>query len=339
MSRWRLLTGTSTGSQTVPPRVVEVRASVGQLHEVAEVLDRAVAPAVVEVAHERRAVVRREDRVRRRRSATFRSRVAGVLGELARRGRLDDLAAHAAREADPLALRRRRRPSRNRRERVRVAAELDADLLEDRVGVVLDERRGPPRRGPRTARACGSGTASRSAWACEARRAWRAARPPDRRRGAVVDHRSSSSVRPRRPPAAPSRRVAAPAGRVGRSARGRQVDDRGRGAGTAAVRCGNAIASTKCSWKRGSTAVSIFSTRRTTRLDLAPGGARQQRDQRAGARRRCRPSATRSRSQSGIEPEDHRVERVDLAAERAGQPDLVDRLDAERGPSAAATPA
>ena len=38
---------------------------------------------------------------------------------------------------------------------------------------------------------------------------------------------------------------------------------------------------------------------------------------------------TRPRSQSGHEAQDHRVERVDLAAERAGQPDLVDRLDLE----------
>ena len=51
-----------------PAAVVEVRAHVRELHEVAEVLDRAVAPAVVEVADERRAVVRGEDRVRSRRS-------------------------------------------------------------------------------------------------------------------------------------------------------------------------------------------------------------------------------------------------------------------------------
>ena len=36
---------------------------------------------------------------------------------------------------------------------------------------------------------------------------------------------------------------------------------------------------------------------------------------------------TWARSQSGIEPEDHRVGRVDLAAEGAGQPDVVDLVD------------
>ena len=42
--------------------VVEPRGRVRELHEVAEVLDRAVAPTLVEVAHERGAVRGREDR-------------------------------------------------------------------------------------------------------------------------------------------------------------------------------------------------------------------------------------------------------------------------------------
>ena len=65
--------------------------------------------------------------------------VPGVLGELARRGRLDDLAAHAAREPDPLALDVGAGVA-EQAERVGVAAELEPDLLEDRVGVLLDDR-------------------------------------------------------------------------------------------------------------------------------------------------------------------------------------------------------
>src|SRR4029450_11062614 len=65
--------------------------------------------------------------------------VAGVLCELTRRGRLDDLPAHPAREADPAA------PGggpgiAQRAQRILVATELEADLLEDRVGVLLDGR-------------------------------------------------------------------------------------------------------------------------------------------------------------------------------------------------------
>ena len=42
-------------------RMVDVRAHIGELHEIAEILDRAVAAALVEVVDEGRAVVRRED--------------------------------------------------------------------------------------------------------------------------------------------------------------------------------------------------------------------------------------------------------------------------------------
>ena len=63
-------------------------------------------------------------------------------------------------------------------------------------------------------------------------------------------------------------------------------------------------------------------------LDLAPGGAGQQRDQRAGPGGVARGPDTVDvavRDQA----EDHRVERVDLAAERPGEPHAVHRLDAE----------
>ena len=99
-----------------------------------------------------------------------------------------------------------------------------------------------------------------------------------------------------------------------------------RGSGDGACGAGNARASTKCSWKRGSTAVSIFSTRRVT-SSISRRCGRQQRDERAG------PGGVAGGLHAvevavGDEPEDHRVERVDLAAERAGEPDLVDGLDA-----------
>ena len=121
-----------------PAAVMQMRRQVGQLHEVAEVLDRAVAPAVVQVAHERRAVVRGEDR-RVAADPDVVRLVPGVLDELARRGCLDDLAAHPAREAHALALDVGSAVAQDA-ERLGVVAELDADLLEDRVGVVLDGR-------------------------------------------------------------------------------------------------------------------------------------------------------------------------------------------------------
>ena len=63
-------------------------------------------------------------------------------------------------------------------------------------------------------------------------------------------------------------------------------------------------------------------------LDLAPRRARQQGDQRAGPGR-IPGRADVVEVAVGDEPEDHRVERVDLAAEGAGEPDLVDRVDLE----------
>ena len=104
MSRWRLLTGTSTGSQTVPPRVVEVRATRRRASR------SCGSPRSCRSAGRCRGRARTASRSSGRRPCASRRsrrcapRVAGVLGELARRGRLDDLAAHPAREADALAL-------------------------------------------------------------------------------------------------------------------------------------------------------------------------------------------------------------------------------------------
>ena len=59
MSRWRLLTGWSTGSHTVPPEWCSQGEAHVKLDEVLEVRERAVPPAAVHVVHEGRA--RRSD--------------------------------------------------------------------------------------------------------------------------------------------------------------------------------------------------------------------------------------------------------------------------------------
>ena len=116
--------------------VVERVARVGQLHEVAEVLDRGVAPALVEVVDERRAVGRHEDHVRVA-DLDAAGRVAGTLGEDARGRGLDERAAHAAREADPLAFDVGAGGAEDLG-RLGEVDDLDADLLEEGVGVGLD---------------------------------------------------------------------------------------------------------------------------------------------------------------------------------------------------------
>ena len=119
-----------------PAAVVERPTRVGQLHEVAEVLDRGVAPALVEVVDERRAVGRHEDHVR---VADLHAPggVARQLREQARRRRLDQRAAHAAREADPRAIHVGAGTTEDP-DRIREVDDLDPDLLEERVGVRLD---------------------------------------------------------------------------------------------------------------------------------------------------------------------------------------------------------
>ena len=116
--------------------VVERRARVGQLHEVAEVLDRRVAPAVVEVVDERRTVGRHEDHVRVADHDAALG-VAGTLREAPGRRGLHQRAAHPALEADARAL----DVGAGRAEdldRLGVVDDLDADFLQEGVGVVLD---------------------------------------------------------------------------------------------------------------------------------------------------------------------------------------------------------
>ena len=193
---------------------------------------------------------------------------------------------------------RRRRRRRGQSERVGIAAELDADLLEDRVGVPLDERqallvedleRGLSVR-VRNGSPCDVGVRRAAAW--------RAARP----RGAAAPRRRSSILLARRDQA-PAR---------GDAAVGRRATARSRAGGSlrqltrsrwvdGAVRWGKASASTKCSWKRGSTAVSIFSTRRTT-PSISAGPRRDRRAIRAPVPAAL-PAARRGRAaQSGISP-------------------------------------
>ena len=137
MSRWRLLTGTSTGSHTVPPEWCSHGVDVGQLHEGLEVLQRGVAAAVGQVAHEGGAVGGGEDDGVAA-DLDRAGRVAGQLRELARRGGAQR--PHVAGiEADPGAVDGGPGVA-EQTERDLVAADLDADVGQDPVGVRLDER-------------------------------------------------------------------------------------------------------------------------------------------------------------------------------------------------------
>ena len=290
-----------------PARVVEPRRDVRELHEVAEVLDRPVAATAVEVANERRSVCRSEDRVRAAEHDAA-LRVPGELGELARRGRLHELSAHPAREADALAVDVRPGVAEEH-ERIGCVAEIDAHLREDRVGVLLEDREAllaeNLERGERARE-------ERHAFDHRRRRAaWRAARPPLRRPRVSV-MRSSSLV------------AGSSAAPVRSFARGsRTVRDR-RGYGSTS--CGIAIAFTKCSWKRGSTAVSIFSTRRTS-SSISVRAARFRSAIRAPVPAAFPAAVHLLRITIRHEPEDERVNRVDVVP-NAPASGSVDGLDA-----------
>ena len=115
--------------------VVQPGREIGQLDEVGEVLDRAVAAPALQVAHEGRAVGRRKDGV----AAADHHRAFGIAGDLGEAaGRRPAERRDLSRlEADP-------RPDDvgagllEEPQRFLVAAELDADLLQDAVGVGLD---------------------------------------------------------------------------------------------------------------------------------------------------------------------------------------------------------
>src|SRR5262249_36352533 len=117
---------------------MEPRRDVRELHEVPEVLDRAVAAAAVEVADEGGAVRGREDRPLPAEGHAA-LRVPGDLRELLRRRCLYEPACEAAWEADALAVAVRSCVAQQLNG-VRRVPEVDPDLLEDRVGVLLDQR-------------------------------------------------------------------------------------------------------------------------------------------------------------------------------------------------------
>ena len=108
--------------------------------------------------------------------------------------------------------------------------------------------------------------------------------------------------------------------------RGGRVTTRSR-FGLGAVRFGKASASTKCSWKRGSSAVSTFVVRRTT-ASISRRADPDRRQMRAPVPAALPTPPHAVEVAVGDEPEHHRVERVDVAAEGTREPDLVDRLDA-----------
>src|SRR6476469_2200848 len=100
-----------------------------------QILKRAVTPAAVQVRHERRPADRGEHR-----GVAAKAHVAlgvtGMDGEFARRG-LEQGACQPARNAYPLALHVRTRPT-PQAQGFWIAPELDANLLENGLGVGLD---------------------------------------------------------------------------------------------------------------------------------------------------------------------------------------------------------
>src|SRR5262249_23249801 len=103
----------------------------------AEVLDARIAAPLIEAAHERRAVRGCEYRAVAADHHVVRG-VTRVLREFPRRGAAHDGAAHAARKMHPLAL-DVGTGVLPQLQRLRLVAEVDADLLENGVGVVLEQ--------------------------------------------------------------------------------------------------------------------------------------------------------------------------------------------------------
>jgi hypothetical protein len=118
-------------------RMMERGRHIGELHEILEVGDGRIAAAAIEVAHEGRAIDRREDRGIAA-DLHVPLRVAGVLDVLLRGRFLHDRAGQAAREMDagPLHIGAGVFPQF---QRFRLVAEFDADFLKDRVGIPFDD--------------------------------------------------------------------------------------------------------------------------------------------------------------------------------------------------------
>jgi len=117
--------------------MVQPRTHVREFHEIAEILDRCVTPALVQVAYERRTVRRYEYRpLTANNNATL--RISGVLHEFGRRGVLHDRPAQPTRKAYPLAIDIGAGIAEEGK-RLRKITEFNADFLENRVGILLDE--------------------------------------------------------------------------------------------------------------------------------------------------------------------------------------------------------
>src|SRR3954451_5154709 len=265
-------------------RVVQERRHVRKLHEVAEVLDRAVATATLEIADERRAVGRREDGGGCT-EVHGGGRVARVLVELLGRRRLNELSRESSREANPFTVDVAAGLSQ---EFVCVGrlAEVDPDGLEDRVGVVLDRREAFLVDDlERFQRPGDEGDLLRD-FVQAGRTAPLAAAAPAAASLGLAHEVLLSRVRRRRWASAGAR-----------SGSGTRAPRRGKGS----VAWGMPIAPTKCSWNRGSVAVSIFSTRRTT-SSISSRAARLSRAIRAPVPAALPALVTCSGSQSGTRP-------------------------------------
>jgi hypothetical protein len=117
--------------------MVQARAHIRELYEIVEILEFRVAPAVVQIAHEWRAVGRNQHRAIAANSDTARG-VTCMLYEFLRCRCLDDGTAEAARKTHALAIDIGAGVA-PQVQCARELAELDADLFEHRIRVVLDQ--------------------------------------------------------------------------------------------------------------------------------------------------------------------------------------------------------
>ena len=116
--------------------MVDIGAQIGELDEILEVLDRPVAPPPVEIVDEGRAVIGREHH-RVAADDDIALGIARVLHVARRRGRAE-LPRQSPRKPHPLALDVAARRAKEI-ERAGKVAKLDADLLQQRLGVALDD--------------------------------------------------------------------------------------------------------------------------------------------------------------------------------------------------------
>jgi hypothetical protein len=111
---------------------------IGELDEIAEILDAGIAAAFVEIAYERRTIGRSEHRVLAADHHAARG-VARVLSEFSRGTALHERTAHTAGKMHALALDIGTGGLPDF-ERLGIVAKIDADLFENGVGVVFHQR-------------------------------------------------------------------------------------------------------------------------------------------------------------------------------------------------------